>query len=58
MQDCLGELNLTYSLIYLDDKIIFSKMEDKHLHHLCLVIEHFREHNLMLKPTKCKFFKN
>ena len=24
MQNCLGELNLTYCLIYLDDVIIFS----------------------------------
>ena len=31
MQNCLGELNLTYCLIYLDDVIIFSKMEEAHL---------------------------
>ena len=26
MQNCLGELNLTYALIYLDDVIVYSKM--------------------------------
>ena len=26
MQECLGELNLTYALIYLDDVIVFSQM--------------------------------
>ena len=26
MQECLGELNLTYVLIYLDDVIVFSQM--------------------------------
>ena len=58
MQNCLCELNLTYCLIYLDDMIIFSKMEEEHLHHLHVVFEHFREHNLKFKPTKCEFFKN
>ena len=28
MQNCLGEMNLTYCLIYLDDMIILSKMEE------------------------------
>ena len=58
MQNCLGELNLTCCLIYLDDMIIISKMEEEHLHHLCIVFEHFREHNLKLKQMKCEFFKN
>ena len=31
MQNCLGELNLTYCLIYLDNVIVFSKMEEEHL---------------------------
>ena len=39
MQNCLGELNLTYALIYLDDVIIYSKTEDEHLVRLCAVLE-------------------
>ena len=31
MQNCLGELNLTYCLIYLDDMIVFSEMPEEHL---------------------------
>ena len=31
MQNCLGELNLMYCLIYLDDVIVFSKTEEEHL---------------------------
>ena len=31
MQSCLGELNLTSALIYLDDVIVFSQTEEDHL---------------------------
>ena len=31
MQNCLGELNLTYALIYLDDVIVYSCTEEEHL---------------------------
>ena len=49
MQNCLGELNLIYCLIYLDDIIVFSWMADKHLHRLHVVFNQFREYNLKLK---------
>ena len=39
MQNCLGELNLTYALIYLDDIIVYSKTEEDHLHRLSTVFE-------------------
>ena len=55
MQNCLGELNLTYALIYLDDVIVFSQTEEEHLTWLQAVFEHFREHGLKLKPSKCHF---
>ena len=32
MQNCMGELNLIYCLIYLDDLIVFSQMVEEHLH--------------------------
>ena len=57
MQNCLGELNLTYCLIYLDDIMIFSWTTEEHLHHLCIIFDWFREHNLKLKPSKCNFFR-
>ena len=41
MQNTLGELNLTYALIYLDDVIIFSKTEEEHLIRLRAVLERF-----------------
>ena len=32
MESCLGELHLQYSIIYLDDIIIFSKTPEEHSH--------------------------
>ena len=56
MQNTLGELNLTYCVIYLDDVIVFGHTEE-HLEHLCMVFERFQEFNLELKPSKCSFFQ-
>ena len=55
MQNCLGELNLTYALVYLDDVIVYSKTEEDHLQWLQVVFEWFHEHGLKLKPSKCSF---
>ena len=57
MLNCLGELNLTYCLIYLDDVIIFSQTEEEHLERMCVVFDHLHEHGLKLKPSKCDVFK-
>ena len=56
MQNCLGELNLTYTLIYLDDVIVYSKTEDEYLVRLRAILERFMENGLKLKPSKCNFF--
>ena len=57
MQNTLGELNLTYALIYLDDVVVFSQTEEEHLIRLRAVLERFQEHGLKLKPSKCQFFR-
>ena len=57
MQNTLGEFNFTYSIIYLDDMIVFGCTEEEHLECLRVVFEHFREFNLKLKPSKCSFFQ-
>ena len=53
MQNCMGELNFIYCLVYLDDLIMFSWMAEEHLHRLCVVFDQLREYNLKLKPSKC-----
>ena len=57
MQNTFGELNLTYWVIYLDDIIVFSHMEEEHLERLRVVFERFGEFNLKLKPLKCLLFQ-
>ena len=39
MQNCLGELNLIYCLIYLDDIIMFLQTTVEHLHRLWMVFD-------------------
>ena len=58
MQNCLGELNLTYCLIYLDDVIVFSETPEEHLQRMCVVFDCLREHGLKLKLSKCNVFKS
>ena len=58
MQNCLGKLNLTYALIYLDDVKVFSQTKEEHLHRLRVVFAHFLEHRLKLKPSKCHFLQD
>ena len=57
MQNCLGELNLMYCLIYLDDVIVYSKTPEEHLQRMCVVFDCLCEHGLKLKPTKCDLFR-
>ena len=51
MQNTLGELNLTYCVICLDDVIVFGRTEEEHLEQLCVVFKRFRKFNLKLKPS-------
>ena len=57
MQNCMGELNFIYCLIYLDDLTVFLQMAEEHLHQLHVVFDRLSEYNLKLKPSKCSFFK-
>ena len=56
MQNCLGELNLTYCLIFLDDVITFSTDEEDHLRCMRVIFDRFRAEHLTLKPSKCSLF--
>ena len=58
MESCLGELHLSWCIIYLDDVIIFSESPDEHLRRLEGVLKNLQAAGLKLKPSKCEFFKD
>ena len=57
MQNCLGELNLSFTMVYLDDMIVYSEMPEDHLTWLQAIFDCFAHHGLKLKLSKCHFFK-
>ena len=56
METCLGDLNLHWFIIYLDDIVIFSKDLASHLKRLEAVFWKLDEAGLKLKPSKCELF--
>ena len=56
MEICLGDLNLHWCIIYLDDIVIFSKDLASHLERLEAVFQKLEEAGLKLKPSKCELF--
>ena len=56
MHDCLGELNMNWCIVYLDDIIIFSDTKEEHLKRLEVVFQKLCAAGLKLKPSKCFFF--
>ena len=57
METCLEDLNLHWSIIYLDDIVIFSKDLVSHLKRLEAVFQKLEEAGLKLKPSKCELFQ-
>ena len=57
MHDCLGELNMNWCIVYLDDIIIFSDTKEEHLKRLEAVFQKLCAVGLKLKPSKCFFFR-
>ena len=57
MQNCLGELNLSFAMVYLDDMVMYSEMLEDHFTQLQAIFDRFAHHGLKLKPSKCHFFK-
>ena len=57
METCLGDLNLHWCIIYLDDKVIFSKDLVSHLERPKAVFWKLEEAGLKLKPSKYELFQ-
>ena len=56
MKTCLGDLNLHWCIIYLDDKVIFCKDLASHLERLEAVFQELEGAGLKFKPSKCELF--
>ena len=56
MTNCLGELNYSTCLMYLDNVVIYSSTQEEHIEWLQALLEQFQLHGLKLKPSKCEFF--
>ena len=49
---------LSFSFMYIDDVLIFSKTREEHIRHLTLVIERLKYYGLILNKDKCTFDLN
>jgi hypothetical protein len=45
-----------FVVVFIDDILIFSKNEDEHDEHLCMVLQKFRENQQYAKLNKCEFW--
>ena len=57
MEKCLGDFQLNWCLIFLDNITVFLKMSKGHLVWLKAVFKKLKEAGLKLKPSKCEVFK-
>ena len=57
MEDCLGDLNMNWCIVYLDDVIVYSQSPEEHLERLEAVFQKLSAYGLKLKPSKCTFFQ-
>ena len=57
METCLGDPNLHWCIIYLEDIVIFSKDLASHLERLKAVFWTLEEAGLKVKPSKCELFQ-
>ena len=47
-----------FIVVFIDDILIFSETHEEHGHHIQLVLQKLREHQLYAKFSKCEFWKN
>jgi hypothetical protein len=45
----------TFIMVFIDDILIYSKSEEEHAHHLQLILQRLRDHQLYAKFSKCAF---
>jgi len=43
-------------VVLIDDILVYSRSEEEHAEHLCVVLTRLREHRLYAKFSKCEFY--
>ena len=43
-------------IMYIDDILVYSRTKDKHVEHLCMVLQMLWDHQLYAKFKKCGFW--
>jgi hypothetical protein len=56
MNNVLSKFLDKFVLVFIDDRLIYSKNREEHEEHLRLVLQVLREHQLYAKFSKCEFF--
>jgi hypothetical protein len=46
-----------FFIVFLDDILVYSKLEEEHEQHLRMVLQVLREHQLYAKLSKCSFYQ-
>jgi hypothetical protein len=46
-----------FVIVFLDDILVYSKSEEEHVHHLRMVLQVLREHQLYAKLSNCSFYQ-
>lgn len=56
MQTILNPLD-KFSMVYIDDIVVFSKTEEEHFMHVTQVLDAIKRHGIILAKKKCQLFK-
>jgi hypothetical protein len=57
MNDIFRNYLDNFVIVFLDDILIYCKSEEENEHHLRLVLQVLREHQLYAKLSKCSFYQ-
>jgi len=56
MSGIFGNYLDKFAIVFLDDILVYSKLEEEHEENLRLVLQLIREHRLYAKLSKCSFY--